>query len=182
MKYFKIILLISFSLIFTSCIGFWDCYNNLVLIRENSNILLARDSSAFFSNDNFELTLNECLTDCSPDTEYIDLSYIYINSNIITNDTILLKKEYFVLTDSLRNNFTASKLVFDEDNYDSLILVPNNNYNIFIIYLSNYKNKEYFYAPFKINFSYKLFGADVMKYFFRDCKFDVKYFYEIAKE
>ena len=182
MKKLKIILLISLSLIFTSCVGFWDCYNKLVLIQENSNILLASDSSAFFSNDNFKLILNECWTNCSPDTEHIGLSYIYINLNIITSDTILLKKEYFVLTDSIGNNFTASKLVFDEDNYDSLILLPNNNYNIFIINLSDYKNKEYFYAPFNMNFSYKLFGDDVMKYFFRDCKFDVKYFYEIAKE
>ena len=166
----------------TSCIGFWDCYNNLVLIRENSNILLASDSSAFFSNDNFELTLNECWTDCSPDTDYIDLNYIYINSSIITNDTLFIKKDNFILTDSLDHNFSASKLVFNEDNYDSLTLFPNNNYTIIIIFLSDYKNKEYFYAPFKMNFSYKLFGDDVMKYFFRDCKFDVRYFYEIAKE
>ncbi len=180
MKSLEILLVLSLTFIINSCLG--SCYDRLTLIKENSNIVLLKDSSAIFSNSDLDLILNECVTDCSYDSIEKDKMFIFINSSIIPNEKLMLKNEYFVITDSLNKNYNASFFIVDESSYDSLMLLPKENYRIEIVFYSDYENDQYFYAPFKIDFAYSLLEEDTLKYILKDSSFGVKSWGEIAEE
>lgn len=182
MKYFKIILAIGLVILIKACVGFMDCYDRLILINENSNTVLLKDSSAFISNDDFDFILNECVTDCTYDSLARNKRFVFIKTNFIPNKKIILKKNNFVLTDSLNNDYTADRFIINESGYDSLILLPDNNYRIRITFFTEYEKGEYFYSPFKINFRYRLSDEDTLKYFLNDYVFGVKPWAEIAEE
>ncbi len=182
MKYLKIILAFGLVILFKACIGFMDCYDRLVLINENSNIVLLKDSSAFISNDDFDFILNECVTDCTYDSLDKNKMFVFIEANIIPNKKIILQNKNFVLTDSLNNDYTAVRFIINESRYDSLILFPDNNYRIEINFYAGDEKGEYFYSPFKINFKYRLSDEDTLKYFLKDYVFSVKPWAEIAEE
>lgn len=182
MKYLKIILAFGLVILIKACVGFMDCYDRLVLINGNSNIVLIEDSSAFISNDDFDFILNECVTDCSYDSLDNNKMFVFINTNFIPNKKIILKKNNFVLTDSLNNDYMADQFIINESGYDSLVLLPNNNYRIRITFFSEYEKEKYFYSPFKINFNYRLIDEDTLKYFLNEYRFGVKPWGEIAEE
>ena len=180
MKYLKILLVLILTFIINSCLG--DCYDRLTLIQEDTKIVLLKDSSAIFSNNDLDFILNECVTDCSYDSLDHDKMFIFIKSSFIPNKKLMLKNEYFVITDSLNNNFSASVFSVNESTYDSLILLPNKNYRIKFVFYSDYENDQYFYAPFKIDFAYNLFEEDTLKYILKNSSFGVKSWGEIAEE
>jgi hypothetical protein len=180
MKSLEILLVLSLTFIINSCLG--SCYDRLTLIKENSNIVLLKDSSAIFSNSDLDLILNQCVTDCSYDTIEKDKMFIFINSSIIPNKKLMLKNEYFVMTDSLNRNYHPSYFRIDNSTYDSLMLFPSGNYRIAIAFFSDYENDEYFYAPFKVDIAYKLLEEDALKYILKDNSFGVKPWGEIAEE
>ena len=176
MKLIKIYSAITFTILFNSCIGFMDGYHRLILQDESSNIYLTKDSSAYFNDEDFALIFNESVTNINPISQRKEFFYVFIDTKIKPKKDLLIKTDYFVLTDSLDKSYKATKLVVDREFRDSLILLKNNIYNVNFTFESiGKKETVYYYPPYKMSFEYKLVESDSLKNFIKDYIFNVDY-------
>ena len=80
MKLIKIFSAISFTMLFSSCIG--SGYHRLIIQDESSNIYLTKDSSAYFNNEDFDLIFNESVTNINFISQQKGFSYVFIDTKI----------------------------------------------------------------------------------------------------